>query len=728
MGTDMLQRCVSPFLYCRFWSIFLTVVSAWLGCKLPSTLADFTGGQPIPNTPYTFAPFIFTGGLYNNGGRFEPDDPFFNFFPITAAPVPGAPNLLAVARQWAGVDLVDVHTGNTTKLLQLPVAPFPSFDPIYNQVTLPGTTTPRTGELYVFNESGVLGLAFHPNYAAPAGTPGHGKFYVNVTVDNRDLFIPGIDPTDGIQPSEVDRMNDPNDPAHQGLLACFICDHPDQFDPVASQANGNFAVACPDATANDPKVSAANPNFMEVREYTVNNGAVVTDGSGIPTYNTILRFQRQRDYHVAGSLAFGPGGLYISSGDSKGSPSQAITHPEDPDADFFGKILRIDVDGPDAYPADPTRNYAIPANNPFKSGPLATMTTADDEVYAYGLRNPWRISLDANGDLWIGDVGYNSAEEVNLVPAGTGGQNFGWPYYEGIAETPEHVADGRPLGQPPANAVPPEHFYATGQNNRGSIIGGYVYRGPDSTLHGDYIYYDLVRRKLFSYDPVTKIETNHSHNVFDDDNNNNIPDDDNGDLRPEINNVDVGALTSFVQDSVGNLFVVSYSDGEIYRLRTADVNYDGAINAVDIDLLAAEAQKPPGSRSILFDLNNDGVVNFVAGGATPSDSDYLVETVLKTKYGDANLDGKVSLFDLAVLGSAFDNPNTGWSMGNFNGVGGTTLFDLTLLSQNYGFERPPMGLGAALVPEPSTAAMMLVALAMFWPLLRCNSKRHVPAA
>src|SRR5262245_51732706 len=89
--------------------------------------ADFTGGQRVPGTQYTFAPPIFSGGLYNNGGQFQPSDPFFNFFPITAEPVPGAPNLLGVARQFGGVDLVDVHTGSTTKLLQLPVAPYPYF-------------------------------------------------------------------------------------------------------------------------------------------------------------------------------------------------------------------------------------------------------------------------------------------------------------------------------------------------------------------------------------------------------------------------------------------------------------------------------------------------------------------------------------------------------------------------------------------------------------------------
>jgi hypothetical protein len=482
--------------------------------------ADFTDAVRIPNTPYSFAT-----GLYPNGIFPSMNHPEVNFFPITGAPVPGSPNLLGIPRQYGGLDLIDINTGSAKKLIQLPIAPYPYFAPQYNQVKFPGSSNPVDGELYIFSESGLLGTAFHPNFAAATG-PGAGKFYVNATVDNRDLFIPGIDPTNGIDDSEVLAMNLPGTPANDGLKQCFHCELGNQT-PIAGQFNGSFTVYCNTPTV--PKIDAIRPSFMEVREYTVNkNGSTdPVNWTVDANFNTILRFQREREYHNAGSLAFGPDGmLYIASGDSKGSPSQAITHPEDPAADFFGKILRIDVNGADAYPTDPTRNYAIPANNPFKSGPLATMNPADDEVYAYGMRNPWRIGFDAvTGDLWIGDVGYNSAEEVNVVPAGTGGQNFGWPYYEGTAETPEHVANGRPLsippgGPPPPLTGPPEHFYTTTPSSRGSVIGGFVYRGPDPTLQGDYLFYELIRRQVWSYDPATMIATNISHKIFDDDINN----------------------------------------------------------------------------------------------------------------------------------------------------------------------------------------------------------------
>jgi hypothetical protein len=201
-----------------------------------------------------------------------------------------------------------------------------------------------------------------------------------------------------------------------------------------------------------------------------------------------------------------------------------------------------------------------------------------------------------------------------------------------------------------------------------------------------------------------------SHNLFDDDDNNDVADDDNLNLKPEFTSdgvlYDIGLLPSFAQDSVGNLFLLSHSDGHIFRLRTADVNYDGTLNAQDIDALAAEAQKPPASRSKWFDLNNDGVVNFVASGDVETDADYLIHTVLNTEYGDATLDGKVDIRDLAQLGRGFKGLGTGWAFGNFDGnANPPNISDLAILGRNYGFMR---GSGAFLpfaVPEPSTAAL-----------------------
>ena len=126
---------------------------------------------------------------------------------------------------------------------------------------------------------------------------------------------------------------------------------------------------------------------------------------------------------------------------------------------LLGKILRIDVHGDD-FPGDPARNYAIPADNPFVG------VAGADEIFALGLRNPWRASFDRGlGDFYIADVGQTQWEEINI---GQTGANYGWHVFEG----PDVFVRGPPTG---GTATPPIHSYATSVG--GSITGGYVYRG-----------------------------------------------------------------------------------------------------------------------------------------------------------------------------------------------------------------------------------------------------------
>jgi glucose/arabinose dehydrogenase len=170
--------------------------------------------------------------------------------------------------------------------------------------------------------------------------------------------------------------------------------------------------------------------------------------------------------HNGGMLAFGPDGyLYIGMGDggSAGDPQGNAQNSES----LLGKILRIDVDSGSPY--------AIPAGNAPASLP---------EIWALGVRNPWRFSFDrASGDLWIGDVGQNQWEEIHVLPAGVeGGQNLGWDYFEGT-----HPFEG----SPPAGLelVPPVIEY----NHSGghcSVTGGYVYRGSQPEWQGIYLYGD----------------------------------------------------------------------------------------------------------------------------------------------------------------------------------------------------------------------------------------------
>jgi glucose/arabinose dehydrogenase len=174
--------------------------------------------------------------------------------------------------------------------------------------------------------------------------------------------------------------------------------------------------------------------------------------------------------HNGGVLAFGPDGfLYIGLGDGGGGgdPRGNGQNTEK----LLGKILRLDVDNGDPY--------AIPPDNPFAQRGGAP------EVWAYGLRNPWRFSFDRlTGDLFIGDVGQNSYEEIDYLPAGSPGPtNFGWNYREGA-----HPFAGEPAGR--VELTDPVAEY--GRDQGITVIGGYVYRGSELPewqgiyLYGDY--------------------------------------------------------------------------------------------------------------------------------------------------------------------------------------------------------------------------------------------------
>jgi glucose/arabinose dehydrogenase len=150
--------------------------------------------------------------------------------------------------------------------------------------------------------------------------------------------------------------------------------------------------------------------------------------------------------------------LWISSGDggSGGDPGNNAQNP----ANLLGALLRIDP-----RPAA-GRSYRIPADNPFAGGPAGFAP----EIWAYGLRNPWRFSIDpATGDLWIGDVGQGRREEIDYEPRGNGGRNYGWRVFEGT----RHFT-----GTDPGGTTFPIHDYGHG-TSRCSVTGGVVYRGSD---------------------------------------------------------------------------------------------------------------------------------------------------------------------------------------------------------------------------------------------------------
>ena len=236
--------------------------------------------------------------------------------------------------------------------------------------------------------------------------------------------------------------------------------------------------------------------------------------------------------HNGGQLQFGPdGNLYIGMGDG-GSGGDPLNNGQNLGT-LLGKILRIDVDG--AFP------YAVPPDNPFLSTPGAR-----PEIWAYGLRNPWRFSFDRQtGDFFIGDVGQDSFEEVDFQPAASaGGENYGWRLMEAThCYNPASNCNDGSLTLPVI-----EYSHAAGDC---SISGGYRYRGTTSPgLSGIYFYADFCTGKIWG-------ATETAPGVF----------------SSELI-VDTGlSITAFGEDEQGELYVAHFAspNGAVYEVRQASV-------------------------------------------------------------------------------------------------------------------------------------------------------------
>ena len=244
--------------------------------------------------------------------------------------------------------------------------------------------------------------------------------------------------------------------------------------------------------------------------------------------------------HNGGWLDFGPdGNLYMGVGDGGGSgdPNRNAQNSDS----LLGKMLRIDPRR-DSFPADPLRDYAIPATNPFATAGGAP------EIWMLGLRNPFRAGFDrTTGNLYIGDVGQSGIEEIDLVPSGVNGLNFGWNIREGT----EPFAGGPNIG----NFTSPvaEYSHGTGPIQGNSVIGGYVYRGSVEALQGNYFFADFVNGNIWSAPVALLVQGrtlaatafNQRRTAF-------TPN------FGSINNV-----SSFGLDQTGNLYIVDF-DGEIF--------------------------------------------------------------------------------------------------------------------------------------------------------------------
>ena len=256
-----------------------------------------------------------------------------------------------------------------------------------------------------------------------------------------------------------------SDGGEQGLLGLAF--HPDY------ETNGYFYVYY---TRDDDPSTQENETIVERYEVTA-DPEVADPGSAA----TVLIIAQPTRSHNGGWLGFDPDGLlYVSVGDG-GGQEDPYDNAQNIDT-LLGSILRIDVDGDD-FPADPDRNYAIPADNPFVAGVGA------DEIWVYGLRNPWRCTIDpVTGDLYIGDVGNSLREELDYVAGGSpGGLNFGWDCMEATLCTGETACVCGDLG-----LVHPMFEFAHNPAAGNVIIAGVVYRGTEiPDLAGSYIFANM---------------------------------------------------------------------------------------------------------------------------------------------------------------------------------------------------------------------------------------------
>ena len=268
--------------------------------------------------------------------------------------------------------------------------------------------------------------------------------------------------------------------SEKGLLGLAF--HPDYA------ANGTFYV--------NYTTSATGPLQTRLSRFTVdaNNPDLAVEGSE----QVILTINQPNPNHNGGALHFGPDGyLYVAVGDGGGSydPNEESQNS----STILGSLLRIDVDGstgnlPDCDQSGNNR-YRIPPDNPLADGDGG----ACDEIWAMGLRNPWRFSFDAaTDDLWITDVGQHAWEEIDFEPAGSaGGRNYGWDCYEGNHANPNDPAPACTGNR--ADYVFPVHEYPHAEDGCTSITGGYVYRGSGHpALQGSYLFTDFCIGELWS--------------------------------------------------------------------------------------------------------------------------------------------------------------------------------------------------------------------------------------
>jgi glucose/arabinose dehydrogenase len=328
-----------------------------------------------------------------------------------------------------------------------------------------------------------------------------------------------------------------------------------------------------------------SPLTSRIREFEVS--ATDPNLANPSSVRDILSFPQPQANHNGGWIGFSPNDqyLYFASGDGGGGDDSGAGHTpgtgnaQDITNNLWGKMLRIDINGDD-FPTDAGRNYAIPPTNPFRAGVgNPSDDVGDDEIWAYGLRNPFRASFDRmTGDLWIGDVGQTAREEIDFQSANSpGGANYGWRLREGTLATPSGGVGGQP---PPGNVEPVYDYNRNNDPFGGTVVtGGYVYRGPDSSLHGKYFFLDsrnspgAADDNYWMFDPANPRGTVMNIDSL---------------LTPNTGSPQFPV--SFGEDAAGNLYIAYIASGDVYRIDTrppGDYDRNGQVNAADYEVWRA---------------------------------------------------------------------------------------------------------------------------------------------
>jgi len=365
-----------------------------------------------------------------------------------------------------------------------------------------------------------------------------------------------------------------------------------------------------------------------IKRYTVSSNPDIADSSSA---YTIMNISQPYSNHNGGWLGFGPDGyLYIGTGDG-GSGGDPGNRAQDITNQKLGKMLRIDVDGGSPY--------AIPSDNPFVG------VTGDDEIWAYGLRNPWRCNFDrATGDLWIGDVGQNAYEEITFQPASSnGGENYGWRCYEGNHSYNTSGCDSS------GTMVFPiwEYSHSSGC----SVTGGAIYRGSAiPSLQGTYFFADYCTSKIWSlrYD---------GSNVSD-------YQDRTSELDPS-GSTSISSIVGFGEDAAGEIYICELN-GEIFKI--VPVAVSGACCIGD-----------SGSCVSISESNcNAGGGNWLGANTSCNDGGCEVNNCPE----DINGDGNVSTTDLLAIIAAW-GPCSGCGA-DINGDGTVSTTDLLAIIAAWG--------------------------------------------